>query len=73
MKILVMKLEMTKSINNEILREYLGYQNPTFLAKDLLMVSQVKNSQIKNRAIYSMNESRNAVIRKKLLEMKIQI
>ena len=38
-------------------REYFGYQDPSFLAKDLLQANQVKNSKIVNQAIYSINES----------------
>ena len=40
------------------------YQNPLFLAKDLLQVNQIKNNQIANQGIYSTNELRNAVLRK---------
>ena len=53
-----------ENINGEIFRKYLGYQNPSFLAKDLLKDIQVKNNEIVNQAIYSINELRNNVIRK---------
>ena len=35
-----------------------------FLAKDLFHTNMTKNNQIVNKAIDSINESRNAVIRK---------
>ena len=58
-KILTTKLEMTKkNINSEIFRGYLGYQNPSFLGKDLLTSTQLKNNQIESRAIYLMSEVR---------------
>ena len=34
---------------------YFEYQNLSFLAKDLLKVTQVKNNAIENQAIYTMN------------------
>ena len=36
--------------------------------KDLLKTNQVKNNQILNQAIYSINELRNAAIRNKIPE-----
>ena len=54
--------------NSEILLKYFGYQNTSFLAKDLFEANQVKNSQILNQAIYSINELRNAVIKKEIPE-----
>ena len=53
---------------NEIFREYFGYQNPLFLAKELLKASHVENNPTVNQAIYSMNELRKAVIRKEFPE-----
>ena len=50
-----MKLETIKKTNSEIFSKYFWYQNPLFLAKDLLNMSQVKNGQIEKQAIYSMN------------------
>ena len=35
MKTLRMKLELIKQINNEIFKNYFGYQNPSFLVKEL--------------------------------------
>ena len=37
-----------KDINNEIFAEYFGYQNPSFLAKDLFNVNQGKYEEIIN-------------------------
>ena len=36
--------ENFKKLNSEIFREYFRYQNPSFLAKDLLKANQVKKS-----------------------------
>ena len=35
-------------ITNEIFKQYFGYQNPSFLAKNLLQANQAKNNQIVN-------------------------
>ena len=53
-----------ENINNEIFKEYFWHQYPSFLVKNLLIASQVKNNQTANKAVHSMNELRNAVIRK---------
>ena len=53
-----------ENINNEIFKEYFWHQYPSFLVKNLLTVSQVRNNQTANKAVHSMNELRNAVIRK---------
>ena len=67
MKILLIKLEtMTK-------KRTVKYQNSSFSAKDLLKTKQVKNNQIVNQAIYSINELRNAVIRKQNLNKIISV
>ena len=50
-----------ENINSVIFSEYFGYQNPSFLAG-------YKNNQMKNKTIYSMNQLRNAVIRKEILK-----
>ena len=49
------------------------YQNSSFSAKDLLKTKQVKNHQIVNQAIYSINELRSAVIRKQNLNKIISV
>ena len=43
--------------------QYFGYQNPLFLTKYVLTLNQFKNNQIESRAIYLINELRNAVVR----------
>ena len=37
-----------KDTNDEIFRKYFKYQNPLFLAKDLIRAQQVKNEQFVN-------------------------
>ena len=32
-----------KKVNNEIFKEYFGYQNPSFLIKDLHQTNQAEN------------------------------
>ena len=67
MKILLMKLETMKK------KWTVKYQNSSFSAKDLLKTKQVKNHQIVNQAIYSINELRSAVIRKQNLNKIISV
>lgn len=57
----------------EYLSEYFKHQNLSLLAKNLLKTNRIKNNQILNQAIYSMDELRKAVTRKKFLMMKILI
>ena len=57
-----------ENINSGIFREYFRYQNPSFLAKDLLKANQIKNHEIVNQAFYSVNELRNPFIRKEIPE-----
>ena len=57
-----------KYTNNEIFKEYFGYQNPSFIAKDLLKANQVKNNQKEIKALYSVNKLRNPVFRKEIHE-----
>ena len=45
-------------------KKYFGYENPPFLAKYLLKANQAKNNEIKNQAIYSMNELGKTIIKK---------
>ena len=53
-----------KDINDQIFWNYFKYQNPLFLAKDLIRATQAKNEQlvhnVSNRLIYL----RNAIIKK---------
>ena len=62
-----------KYANNEIFKEYFGYQNPSFIAKDLLKANQAKNNQKEIKALYSVNKLRNLFLEKKFMKMKIQI
>ena len=57
----------------EYLSEYFKHQNLSFLAKNLLKTNRIKNNQILNQAIYSIDELRKAVTRKAFLMMKILI
>ena len=57
----------------EYLSEYFKHQNLSFLVKNLLKTNRIKNNQILNQAIYSMDELRKAVTRKTFLMMKILI
>ena len=57
-----------ENINSQIFREYFVYQNPSLLAKVLIKANQVKNNQIANQAINSINKLRNVVIRKEIPE-----
>ena len=57
-----------EKLNTEIFKKYFGYQNPSFLAKDLFKANQVIINQIVSLAFYSNNELRNAVIRKEIPE-----
>ena len=55
-----------KDINNKIFNEYFGYQNPSFLAKDLIKTNQSKNKQIVKKTIDSINDLKNSNIRKEI-------
>ena len=57
----------------EYLSEYFKHQNLSFLVKNLLKTNRIKNNQILNQAIYSIDELRKAVTRKAFLMMKILI
>ena len=54
----------------EYLSEYFKHQNLSFLVKNLLKTNRIKNNQILNQAIYSMDELRKAVTRKIFLWWK---
>ena len=56
----VNKIKNDEERNSEIFNENFGCQNPSFLARDLFEANQIKNNQILNEAIYSINELRNA-------------
>ena len=53
---------------SEIFKKCFRYQNPSSLAEDLFNTNQTKNNQIVNQATDSINELRNAVIRKEIPE-----
>ena len=53
-----------KGINNEILNEYFGYQNPSFLAKDLTKTDRSKYKQIVKQTVGSVNNFRSSIIKK---------
>ena len=57
-----------KNINTEVFNEYFGYQNPSFLAEDLFKANQVKNDQIVDQTIDSINELRNSIVKKEIPE-----
>ena len=50
--------------------EYLGYHNPSSLAKDLYKANQPKNYQIVNHVTRALIDLRNAVNKKKIPENK---
>ena len=45
-----------ENINDKIFIKYFGYQNPSFLAKNLVKANEFKNNQMENKAIYLMND-----------------
>ena len=53
-----------KDINDEIFWNYFKDQNPSFLAKDLISVTQAKNEQLVNNANDGLIDLRIAIIRK---------
>lgn len=68
---------MKKNVNNEIFGEYFNHQNPSALAKNLLKANetknQAKNKQIVNHDKYARIDFRNAINKKIVPKMKIQI
>ena len=59
---------MKKNISSEISNKYFGYQDPSFLVKDLIKTDQSKNKQISEQTIDSINELRNSIIKKEIPE-----
>ena len=57
-----------KDIDDEIFWNYFRYQNPSFLAKDLIRVKQDKNEQLVNNISDRMIDLRNAIIEKEIPE-----
>ena len=61
---------MRKTVNNDIFKKYFGYQNPSFLAKDLYKANPDKNKQIVNQVSDTLIGLTNVVNTKKLTEIK---
>ena len=51
-----------EKMSNEIYRKYFGHQNPLFLVKIFLKANQIKDNQVVNQPIYSMNELKKSLI-----------
>ena len=59
-------INQEKGISIEIFNEYFGYQNPSFLAKDLIKNDQSKNKQIVKQTVDSINELKNSILKKEV-------
>ena len=59
-------ISQEKVISSEIFNEYFGYQNPSFLAKDLIKNDQSKNKQIVKQTVDSINELKNSILKKEI-------
>ena len=57
-----------KYINEKTFWNYFKYQNPSFLAKDLIRTTQAKNEQLVNTVKNRLIDLRNVIIRKKITE-----
>ena len=57
-----------KDMNDEIIWNYFKYQNPSFLAKDLIRANQVKNQQLVYNIHNGLINLRNAIIGKEIPE-----
>ena len=57
-----------KEINDKIFQKYFRYQNPSFLAKDLVRAKQGKNEQLVKNINDELIDLRNAIIKKETLE-----
>ena len=57
-----------KLINHEILWNHFKYQNPLFLAKDLIRATEAKNEQLVNNVNNKLIDLKNVVIRKEIPE-----
>ena len=60
-----------KDKNEKIFWNYFKYQNPLFLAKDLLRAKKAKNEQLENNINDGLIDLRNANIRKEFPENEI--
>ena len=57
-----------KDINDGIFWDYLKYQNPSFLAKDLIRSMQAKNEKLVNNVNDRLMDLRNDIIRQEIPE-----
>ena len=57
-----------KDINDEICWNHCKYQNPLFLAKDLIRATQAKNQQLVKNVDDGLIDLRNAIIKKEIPE-----
>ena len=57
-----------KDINNEIFSNYLKYQNPSLLVKDLVSAKQNKNEKLENKVNNGLIHLRNNINRKEIPE-----
>ena len=55
-----------KDINDEIFWNYFKYQNPSFLAKNLIRAKQAKNEQLVNNINDELIRLRNVIIKKEI-------
>ena len=59
-----------KDINDQIFWDYCKYQNPLFLAKDLIRATQAKNEKVVNNINDGLIDLRNTIIRIEIPENK---
>ena len=59
-----------KDVNYEIFWNYLKYQNPLLLEKDLIRATQTKNEQLVNDVNDGLIDLRSIIIRKEIPENK---
>ena len=55
-----------KDINDEMFSNYLKYENPSSLAKDLIRVTQAKSEQLVNNVNDGLTDLRKAITRKEI-------
>ena len=60
-----------KNMNEQIFKEYFGYESPSFLIKDLYESNQNKNDMIVKYLNESLIDLRNNINIKEFLKMKI--
>ena len=59
-----------KDINDGIFWDYFKYQNPSFLAKDLIRSMQAKNEKLVNNVNDRLMDLRTILLEKKFLKIK---